>query len=184
MGGNRRADRRVLIFRARRLRGMEAFMTLRAARYSALFATVVTLISTTPGTLGAQSFRRTVTYCNRSPDPLVVAVGYDKAGTSQSTSQGWFGVAACACRQILNDDLRATEIFVMAAKKGTATPLVAGTGPLCIHPTKAFKFQAENNSQAACQAAGGNWVKFKFHDTGTHASFRINYRQGNSQCID
>jgi uncharacterized membrane protein len=158
-------------------------MTLRAARCGAMLATVLTLATATPGPLDAQTFRRTVTYCNRTPEALVVAVGYDRAGTSQITSQGWFGVAPCACRQILNEDLRATEIFVMAAKKGTSTPLVAGTGPMCIHPTKAFKFVGENANEAACQRAGGTWVKFKFHDTGTQSTFKINYRrQGGPQC--
>jgi uncharacterized membrane protein len=131
----------------------------------------------------AQTFHRTVTYCNRTPEALVVAVGYDKAGTSQSTSQGWFGVAPCACRTILNDELRATEIFVMAAKKGTTTPLIQGTGPLCIHPTRAFLFRGENANQAACQQAGGTWTKFVFHDTGTQTSFQLNYRRkGGPQC--
>jgi hypothetical protein len=65
----------------------------------------------------------------------------------------------------------------MAAKKGTSTPLIQGTGPLCINPTKSFKFVAQNASQAACQGAGGTWVKFKFHDTGTQENFRVTHRR-------
>src|SRR5215470_2636665 len=124
-------------------------MTIRTARCGVLLATLVMVTISAPNA-GAQTFHRTVTYCNRTPDALVVAVAYDKAGTSESTSEGWFGVAPCACRTILDEDLRATEIFVMAAKKGTTTPLVPGTGPLCINPTRAFKFRAENANQAAC----------------------------------
>jgi uncharacterized membrane protein len=155
-------------------------MMLRASHCCAILTAFVTV--TTPAAIdGAQTFRRTVTYCNKTRDPLVVAVGYDKAGTSESTSEGWFGVAPCACRTILDAELRATEIFVMAAKKGTTTPLMNGTGPLCIHPTRAFTFRAENASQAACQRAGGTWVKFVFHDTGPRTDYRLNYRRQGSQ---
>lgn len=154
----------------------ETIMTAIEASHCATFlAAILTLAM--PAVGEGQTFHRTLTYCNRTPEPLVVALGYDLAGTSQSTSEGWFSVAPCACRTVLNAQLRATEIFVMAARKGSATPLIQGSGPLCIHPTRAFKFVAQNASQVACQGAGGTWVKFKFHDTGTQENFRLNHRR-------
>lgn len=149
---------------------------IRAAHCGAILTAILTV--TTPTVIGSgQTFHRTVTYCNHATEPLVVAVGYDLAGTSESTSEGWYGVAACACRTVLDAQLRATEIFVMAARKGTSTPLLQGTGPLCINPTRSFKFVAQNANQAACQGAGGTWVKFKFHDTGMQENYRLNYRR-------
>lgn len=150
--------------------------TIRAAHFGAILTAMLT-VTANSATVGAQTFHRTLTYCNHVPEPLVVAVGYDRAGTAQSTSEGWWGIAACTCRTVLDAELRATEIFVMTAKKGTATPLLQGTGPLCIHPTRSFKFVAQNASQAACQGAGGTWVKFKFHDTGTQENYRLDYRR-------
>jgi uncharacterized membrane protein len=156
-------------------------VTIRTACYGAILAALA--LATLPGIVHAQTFHRTVTYCNRTADPLVVAVGFDRAGTTQITSKGWTGIAACSCRAILDEELRATEVFIMAAKKGTSTPLVQGTGPMCIHPTNGFEFRRENANQATCQQAGGQWVKFTFHDTGTRKTLTVTHRrQGHQPC--
>jgi uncharacterized membrane protein len=123
----------------------------------------------------AYAFNRTVQFCNHTRDKVKVAAVYDKTGSSESTSEGWFIVASCSCREVVSDSLRATEVFLFAAKAGSMTPLLSGRGPACVHPTQAFNFVAQNRSAAACNAAGGQFVNFRIHDTGgnTNSSFTL-----------
>lgn len=126
------------------------------------------------------AFNRTVQFCNRTRDVVKVAAVFDRAGSSESTSKGWFTVQSCSCRQVISDSLRATEVFLFAVKSGTMTPVVSGQGPACVHPTQAFNFVAQNRSAAACSAAGGRFVKFRIHDTGGQANSTFTVRQQNA----
>lgn len=128
----------------------------------------------------AQAFNRTVQFCNHTRDKIKVAAVYDKTGSSESTSEGWFMVQSCTCREVISDSLRATEVFLFAAKAGSMTPLLSGRGPACVHPTQAFNFVAQNRSAAACNAAGGQFVNFKIHDTGTNANSSFTLTQRNA----
>lgn len=128
----------------------------------------------------AHAFDRTVKFCNHTRDVVKVAAGYDETGTSESTSEGWFTVQSCQCRDVISASLRATEVFLFAAKSGTIEPLLSGRGPLCIHPTNAFKMIAQNRNEAACTRAGGKWVNFKFFDTGGSGTFTETLTQPNA----
>jgi uncharacterized membrane protein len=128
----------------------------------------------------AQTFQRTVQFCNHSRERLNVAAGFDRAGTSESTSRGWTVVQPCTCRNVISAALRATEVFVYASRQGTMQPVLGGRGPLCINSTNGFSFVAQNRNEGACNAAGGKWVNFFFHDTGGQANSKVTFRQPNS----
>jgi uncharacterized membrane protein len=131
----------------------------------------------------AAAFQRNITFCNRTREPLTVAIGYDRTGTTRITSSGWYRVASCACRTILRADLRATEFFLLTTKVEGTAPLVEGRAPLCVHPRDEFTYVSQNVNQAACTRAGGRWVNFAFHDTGTNTNFTVNFRfEGASAC--
>src|SRR5688572_17917916 len=66
----------------------------------------------------AQAFDRTVSFCNHTRDVVKVARGYDRTGTSETTSRGWVTVQRCNCREVISDSLRATEVFLFAVKSG------------------------------------------------------------------
>lgn len=130
-----------------------------------------------------RAFERSITYCNKTSESLRVAIGYDRVGTSESTSEGWNTVAPCSCRVILKADLRATEIFTLTTRKNSTVGLLEGRGPLCVFPNKGFRLVAENANKAACQRAGGIWTNFAFHDTNTATSFTIDFRfKGTQSC--
>ena len=128
----------------------------------------------------AQTFQRNVKFCNHGREALNVAAGFDRAGTSESTSKGWTIVQPCTCRTVISDQLRATEVFLYASRRGTAQPVLGGRGPLCINPKRGFAFVAQNRNEQACNAAGGRWVNFEFHDTGTRPDMTVTFRQPNS----
>ena len=131
----------------------------------------------------AFAFQRNITFCNRTREPLKVAIGYDRAGTSESTSSGWHNVGSCSCRTVLQGDLRATEFFLLTTRQSGTSPLVAGRGPLCVHPTQNFRYVSQNSSRAACNRAGGQWINFAFHDTGANTNHRVNFRfRGEQAC--
>jgi uncharacterized membrane protein len=121
------------------------------------------------------AFNTHVSFCNHTPDPVEVAVGYDAEGTSETTSRGWFSVAACACHDIINAQTRATEFFTLVTKKGSDTVISSGQAPLCVHPTQGFRFVGENASRDSCHRAGGRWLNFSFHDTKGATSFKTNF---------
>jgi uncharacterized membrane protein len=128
----------------------------------------------------AQSFQRNVKFCNHGREALNVAAGFDRAGTSESTSKGWTIVQPCTCRTVISGSLRATEVFLYASRNGTMQPVLNGRGPLCINSQQRFAFVAQNRNQQACAAAGGKWVNFRFHDTGTQQNSTVTFRQPNS----
>jgi uncharacterized membrane protein len=150
--------------------------TLRTISRSALLLLAGLCLFNAP----AYAFDRTVKFCNHTRNVVKVAAGYDKTGTSESTSAGWFIVQSCTCRKVISDSLRATEIFLFAAKSGSIAPLLNGRGPLCIHPTRAFNLIAQNRNAAACAAWGGKWVNFKFYDTGLRNDFTVTLKQPNT----
>jgi len=131
------------------------------------------------------AFNTNVKFCNHTSDPLEVAVAYDAAGTSEITSRGWFGVAACACTDVINTQTRATEFFTLVTKKGNDTVINSGQAPLCVHPSKGFRFMGENASRASCHGADGRWVNFAFHDTKGATSFTTHWRSNDGRsCTD
>lgn len=146
----------------------------------AIAATLVSLVSA--HLQSAHAFQRNVSFCNRSTEAVSVAVGYDLSGTTQITSKGWTKIAPCSCRNVLNAELRATEIFVLTVKQGSTTPLVAGRAFLCIHPRNAFEHRSGNADATSCRRHGGTWVKFVYHDTGTQTDYAIEHRRSGQQC--
>ena len=128
----------------------------------------------------AQSFQRNVQFCNHGREALNVAAGFDRTGTSESTSKGWTTVQPCTCRTVISDSLRATEVFLYASRQGTMQPVLNGRGPLCINSQRGFAFVSQNRNEQACNAAGGKWVNFQFHDTGAQQSSTVTFRQPNS----
>jgi uncharacterized membrane protein len=127
-------------------------------------------------TNAAHAFQTNVKFCNRTTEALVIAAGFDVTGTSETTSKGWTNIAPCSCRDVINANTRATEFFLLTARKGTTAALQSGRAPLCIHPTKAFRFVGENASRDTCTRAGGRWVNFAFHDTKGASNFHVNFR--------
>jgi len=115
-------------------------------------------------------FRPSVKFCNKTTSNANVAVGFDRAGSSQSTSIGWFVVKGCTCRTILqNTPLKATEIFLLANRDGSATNLLQpAAGPMCIK-NRSFNMTNENANAQACASAAGSWTPFKMYDTKGHA---------------
>jgi len=64
-----------------------------------------------------QGASRTVTFCNKNGLNVEVAWGFDHAEKGL-TSAGWRTVAACACRELFTEELRATEIWLLVTKEG------------------------------------------------------------------
>ena len=64
----------------------------------------------------AQAISKTVTLCNQNALSVNVAVGFDEAQKGL-TSSGWTTIAPCSCREIMSEDLKATEIFLHIKKK-------------------------------------------------------------------
>jgi uncharacterized membrane protein len=132
----------------------------------------------------AQAFTGKVTLCNRTPPDLEVAVAYDLPGTAEITSQGWWKVRGCSCQTLINQELKATEVFLLITKSGSPEPLVNGAAPICVHPSKKFTYRPQNGGAAQCAQAGGEWVKFKRYDT-QGKSYTLNFRsQSTARCID
>ena len=158
-------------------------MASRIDKPIAISLLVAAVLMSTP--IAAQAFDRTVTFCNRTPEGVHVAVGGDRQGTSEITTQGWYEVKACTCRTVLNADLRATEIFVLASRAGLDNVLSDERAGLCVHPNDQFRYMSENANPSRCELAGGQWAMFKWYDTAQDPSFRINLRrQGACNLMD
>ncbi len=143
-----------------------------------LFGLIVAITAAGLGMPGsADAFDRSITFCNRTTSDVDVALGVDLAGTSDTTSKGWYKVRGCTCRTLLHADLRATEIFLLATRSGLDNVLQGGRARLCVHPSNGFSYLAENASQSSCNGAGGEWVTFKWYDTGTRSDYRLNLRR-------
>ncbi|MGE0630571.1 MAG: DUF1036 domain-containing protein [Hyphomicrobiaceae bacterium] len=124
----------------------------------------------------AYAVKRDVTLCNQNAQAIEVASGFD-ANKGGLTSRGWRAIAACSCRSLFSEDLRATEIFIYVQAKDGNRPLMTGKAPFCTR-SKAFRFTKENKSQATCSGAGGQWRMFQRVDvTGTgKQNHKINFR--------
>jgi uncharacterized membrane protein len=129
----------------------------------------------------AEAFDKSISFCNRTTSDVNVAIGVDFAGTSDTTSKGWYKVRGCTCRSILSGNLRATEIFFLATRSGLDNVLQGGKARLCVHARNGFSYLAENASQASCERAGGAWATFKWYDTGADPTYRLNLRS-QGQC--
>jgi uncharacterized membrane protein len=134
----------------------------------------------------AQAFERNISFCNRTASKVDVAIGFDRSGTSESTSKGWFSVQGCSCRSIVSADLRATEIFFLVTRSGLANVLSGGRAPLCVHRSSAFTFVGENAGAGRCRRGGGEWITdAKFFDTGSRTNYKLNLRaQGQCNQMD
>jgi uncharacterized membrane protein len=117
-------------------------------------------------TLAQDVFRPSLKFCNRTTPNANVAVGFDRAGSSNSTSLGWYVVKGCTRRTILqNTPLKATEVFLIANRDGgTSNVLQPAKGPLCIR-NKSFNMTSQNSNAQSCSAAGGSWALMKMYDT-------------------
>lgn len=112
------------------------------------------------------TFRPSVKFCNRTLADAKVAISFDRAGSTQSTSIGWYDVKGCTCRTVLqNTQLKATEIFLLANRGwGMDNLLQPAKGRLCTK-NMAFNLTRENANAQACTAAGGTWSPSKWYDT-------------------
>ena len=86
-------------------------------------------------------------------------------------------IAACSCRDLFTEDLKATEVFFYVQVKDGNRQLTGGSAPFCTR-AKAFRYTNENRTQAACMKAGGTWRMFQRHDmTGSGKRLhKINFR--------
>jgi uncharacterized membrane protein len=154
--------------------------TVKPVATSLLAATLV--IATT---IDATAFETSVSFCNRTPEGVYVAVGGDLQGTSEITTRGWYEVTPCTCSTVLDADLRATEIFVLATRAGLDNVLNDERAGLCVHPNDQFRYMFENTSPSRCEQAGGQWAMFKWYDTAQDPSFRVTLRrQGSCNLMD
>jgi len=148
-----------------------------AAVRSALLAAAALVAAGLASPAAAQTFHRNISFCNRTTGDVNVALGFDRAGTSQITSKGWFVVRGCTCRSLMSADLRATEIFFLVTRGGGAANVLGDArAPMCADPRNRFEFVNQNANAGACAAAGGQFTNFKFKDTGTQENFRLNFR--------
>jgi uncharacterized membrane protein len=152
-------------------------MKLFGARSSLIAAIAIIGLTTS-----AAAMQRHVRLCNKSNIDFQVAVAYDRTGTSESTSEGWFTVKSCRCATLFNADVRASEFFYYVTKDGSGATdaLSSGKGPACVKAAR-FTLMSANKNKAACTGAGGQWVNFSFANA-TTANFTVNFRVGNSVC--
>lgn len=141
--------------------------------------TAIALVGLTTSAVGMQ---RHVRLCNKSNIDYQVAVAYDRSGTSESTSEGWFTVKSCRCETLFNTKVRATEFFYYVTRSGSSPTdaLSSGKGAACVKAAR-FTLVSANKNKAACTRAGGHWVNFSFANATTER-FVVNFRVGNSVC--
>lgn len=141
--------------------------------------TAIALVGLTTSAVGMQ---RHVRLCNKSNIDYQVAVAYDRSGTSESTSEGWFTIKSCRCGTLFNTDVRASEFFYYVTRSGGSTTdaLSSGKGSACVKSAR-FTLVGANRDRAACARAGGQWVNFTFANA-TTTNFTVNFRVGNSVC--
>jgi uncharacterized membrane protein len=153
------------------------FFTWRCLTVGILALTAVACTAT-----NVAAMQRHVVLCNKSNINFEVAVAYDKAGTREITSEGWFKVRSCACETLFNADVRATEFFYYVTKEGSAVnaALSSGKAPICVRG-ESFTFRSQNKNKAACSNAKGTWVNFAFGNA-EKAKHTVNFRVGNSVC--
>src|SRR5262245_26762471 len=96
-------------------------------------AVIFTIVGILLGTTTASAFKMRVSFCNKMPNVVDVAVGYDLTGTDETRSEGWFTVQPCACATLFNEDVRTTDYWVYVIKRGAGImgTLTNGQGPLC-----------------------------------------------------
>lgn len=126
-----------------------------------------------------------VSFCNRTPEAVYVAVGADRADTGTLTSWGWNNVGPCTCETVLNRNLLATEIYLLAARAGLENVLSGEQAGFCVHPSDSFTFTWQNADPSSCTQGGGEWAIFKRSDTAPDLDHRVNLtRQGSCNLID
>jgi uncharacterized membrane protein len=127
-----------------------------------------------------QGASRTVTFCNRNALNVEVAWGFDHAEKGL-TSAGRRTVAACACRELFTEELRATEIWLLVTKEGSFDTLNDSHANFCVKREK-LRFATSNKSQAACEKRNGHrWIAFQAVDVTTAP--KINFRsRGQKAC--
>lgn len=121
----------------------------------------------------ADAFSSNVRFCNHTGQNIDLAWGYDAAGRSETTSEGWKKVANCSCTDLFSAETRATEFWYLAVRAGSFEELSRGTGSLCIDPKSRFEFVNQNRSESNCRRAGGRWLKFAQGNTQGKSSHRV-----------
>jgi uncharacterized membrane protein len=127
-----------------------------------------------------QAETRTVNFCNRNALSVEVAWGFDQSQKGL-TSAGWKTVAACKCRELFTEDLKATEIWLLVTKEGSFETLNDSNAHFCVR-SKEFRFGPSSKSQAACEKGNGHrWIGFQAVNVTTAP--KINFRsQGQKPC--
>jgi uncharacterized membrane protein len=100
-----------------------------------------------------------LTFCNRSPSALWVALGLDDGGRKQS--RGWWRIQSGQCEKVIKDRLSQRYLFAHASNdKGGADGAWAGKFPFC---TKDAVFEMEGGEN--CEPRGGERTGFFAIDT-------------------
>jgi uncharacterized membrane protein len=100
-----------------------------------------------------------LTFCNRSPSAIWVALGRDEEGRKQS--RGWWRIQAGQCEKVIKDRLTEQFLFAHASNdKGGADGAWSGRYPFC---TKDSAFEMDGGEN--CQQRGGERTGFFAIDT-------------------
>jgi uncharacterized membrane protein len=100
-----------------------------------------------------------LTFCNRSPTALWVALGLDEEG--RKLARGWWRIQSGQCEKVIKDRLTQRYLFAHASNdKGGADGAWAGKFPFC---TKDSVFEMEGGEN--CDSRGGERTGFFAIDT-------------------
>ena len=135
------------------------------------------------GTATGSAVQLSATFCNKMPRAVDVALGYDLVGTDETRSEGWFTVQPCACKTLINENVKTTEYWVYVTKSpgGIHDSLTNGRGPLCIKADK-FTYRRSNVSRQECTKTGGTWVNFQ-RVSPKSSPHKLNFGSG-ANCVD
>ncbi|MGB8816777.1 MAG: DUF1036 domain-containing protein [Rhizobiaceae bacterium] len=140
------------------------------ARISNTAALTLCLLAASP----AIAFERSITFCNRTSDNVNVAIAADFEGQPGITSKGWTNTSACSCRTVLSANLRATQFFLYVKWMGTRGNILNNAKAwICVKHGSRFSFNGQNDSQAACENAGGSWDLYRFYDSGPNETKKV-----------
>lgn len=100
-----------------------------------------------------------LTFCNRSPTAIWVALGLDDEGRKQS--RGWWRIQTGQCEKVVKDRLSQRFLFAHASNdKGGADGAWSGRYPFCTRDA-AFEMEGGDN----CESRGGERTGFFAIDT-------------------
>lgn len=100
-----------------------------------------------------------LTFCNRSPSAIWVALGLDEDGRKQA--RGWWRIQTGQCEKVIKDRLSQRYLFAHASNdKGGSEGAWAGRYPFC---TKDAVFEMEGGEN--CESRGGERTGFFAIDT-------------------